>query len=143
MKTVTRPDGTKFILSSRVTYFAIGWVLPARRAAVVALLNGFLIELRAGSSPEQSAQALEEPIRSEGIRAASLIRQFEGIIGAPSVPIVEESVRTPQHPDNIGIFCGRPHQCEAAADSGDQVARALAELLLALGAIDAICANID
>jgi hypothetical protein len=126
-----------------VTYSAIGWVLPARRAAVVALLDGLFAEWRAGSSPEQAARGLAEPIRSRAIRAASVIRQFEQVLGTPSAPVVEEGVQTPQRPDCIGIFGGGPYRCEAAADLGDRAAWALAELLLALEAVDVLCANVD
>jgi hypothetical protein len=140
---MTRADGTTYVVSSRVTYFAIGWVPPANREQVVALLTTMFDEVRAGSPGDQATRLLPEPVRAPALRAASLIRDFESVIGEPSAPLVEQNVRTPQRADNIGVFAGGPYRCEAAADLGDQAARALAALLVALGAVDVLCANID
>jgi hypothetical protein len=143
MRAVIRPDGSEYIVSSRVTYLAFGWVPPERRAAVVSLLDGLCTEWRAGASPEHAARTLTEPIRSKAIRAASLIRQFEAVVGKNSGPILEQGLRTPERTDCIGIFCPGTYSGEAAADLGDQAAQALADLLLALEAIGVVGANID
>jgi hypothetical protein len=143
MHTVTRPDGSTYLVSSRVAYCAIGWVPPAHRGEVLAILNAIVTALAAGFSPEDSVQTLVEPARSVAIGAVSLVREFESVIGQPSAPVVEEGVRTADHADNIGVFSGGPYQCEGAADLGDRAARALAELLTRLGALDVVCANVD
>jgi hypothetical protein len=119
MENVTRPDGSRYIRSTRVIYGAVGWVPPERRAEVAAALR-----------------ALPEPV-------AGLIREFEAIVQAPSHPRVEAGVRTAAHPDNIGLFSAGPFRCEEAAEVADRVASALGDLLRSLGAVDVIWTNVD
>ena len=143
MRTVQRPDGSEYLSNTRVIYCAIGWIEPERREGVRALLAGMCDSLKAGDPPERAAAGFDGEARAAAIRAGLLIRRFEVVIGKSSHPLVEERVQTADHKDNLGIFAGEVYRSEDASDLADQTARALGKLLLALGAVDLMCMNMD
>lgn len=142
MRTLTRPDGTTYLASTRTTYLATGVFPAAVRGRAVAHLNGFSTALGSGLPLHEAIAALPTAARQAGAVAGALVQTFAAVTGVDPTLVMEEPLRVLDREDGVGLFADR-HFPEAYADLADRVARSLGELLSALDATDVTTSNVD
>lgn len=141
MRNVTRADGSSYLVSTRTMYCAIGWFPPEARELVIKQLGEVVNVVHKEVVPEQSVLFLPLEVRGPAIRAIDLIRTFDASVNEDSGPVIVPETWA-NHPDCIGVFSDAEYGKEHS-DLADQVGRALADLLRAMGGIDVFHSNVD
>ena len=143
MRTVTRPDGSTYIVTSRTIYGALGWIPIEHEDSVLAMLDEYFKALASDSTVEGAALKLPEKSRINAMKAGELIRKFDQVTGYLNGPVAEKGFKVPGWPNCIGIFNKGRVYGEEYSDLAGQVADALKAVLDDLGAKDSISVNID
>lgn len=124
-------------------YIAVGSRSSHTEPKADSLLRDFDSRLRSGAEPEFAAQVFSDSSRAIAANAARQIRRFEALVGQETGAEVID-VRTPNDPHALALQNRGAHLFGAeASDVADLTARALAELLAALGYQSIVSANID
>jgi hypothetical protein len=143
---------------SRLTYLAYGEMPDDRRAIVHERCERFHAALQAGRAPEDAAMAFPADAREPAMRAAVAVRAFEAAIGQKTGAYPSHIYRPQTQPwyprptdgrytYTVSSFCVgiQVHftGSKAAEDAAIAAAKALADLLVALGATDVQSTSID